>query len=300
MEYTIYTQPAELHKAINMLRGIVAGISTDVSITGTEALELAHWCELHADLENRHPFSEILPVVRNVLEDGIITEDESKDILWVCSSFADSGGYYDAITSTIQFLSGMIHGMMADGKLCDQEITALKAWLDANEFLSGTYPFDELYSLLSCIMADKKIDEDERNLVLSFCSNIVDFKNSFNLVEKDYTDLRKTYSVGGICAICPHIEFEGKVFCFTGDSYKCTRDELKQEIISRGGVFRNNVSGKTDYLVVGDSGNPCWAYACYGRKIEEAMSIRKEGGHVLIVNETDFWDAIYDLDANIT
>ena len=41
-------------------------------------------------------------------------------------------------------------------------------------------------------------------------------------------------------------------------------------------------------------GPPCWAYSCYGRKIEEAMELRKSGAHVQIVNETDFWDAVWD------
>ena len=64
--------------------------------------------------------------------------------------------------------------------------------------------------------------------------------------------------------------------------------------------MRASVSTKTDYLVVGNAGNPCWAYACYGRKIEAAMNLRKEGGKVIIVNETDFWDVIDDLDAGIS
>ena len=51
--------------------------------------------------------------------------------------------------------------------------------------------------------------------------------------------------------------------------------------------------------MVGNSGNPCWAYACYGRKIEEAVTLRKAGAKVVIVNETDFWDAVDDKLAGI-
>lgn len=61
-----------------------------------------------------------------------------------------------------------------------------------------------------------------------------------------------------------------------------------------GGKVRTSVSAKTDYLIVGNAGNPCWAYACYGRKIEQAVSLRKEGVGIMIVNETDFWDAVED------
>lgn len=299
-EYRAFTKPAELHKAINTLRGIIAGITTDTTVDQSEIQELTHWCELHNHLRDRHPFSEILPVVERACEDGVITEDESKDILWVCSSFADSGAYYDAVTSTIQFLSGMIHGIMADGEISDKEVDALNAWIKANDFLSGTYPFDELNSLLSSILEDKKIDEDERNTLLAFFSNIIEFKNSFNLIERDFVDLREKYSVDGICASCPEVVLEGKTFCFTGESYRATRKEIAEVVTQLGGVFRNNVSSKTDYLIVGNAGNPCWAYACYGRKIEEAMELRKNGGHIVIVNETDFWDTVEDLQAGIS
>ncbi len=299
-DYRTFTKPAELHKAINTLRGIVAGISTDKEIGHDEIQELAHWCEVHGYLRDRHPFSEILPIVESSCADGVISENEAKDILWVCSSFADSGAYYDSVTSTIQFLSGMIHGIMADGELQDQEIDMLQAWINANDFLAGTYPFDEINSLLSTIMADRKVDEDERNSLLAFFSNLIEFKNSFNLVEKDFTDLREKYSVDGICASCPEITFQGKIFCFTGESYRGTRKELADVVERLGGTFRGSVSSKTNYLVVGNAGNPCWAYACYGRKIEEAVRLRKEGAGVVIVNETDFWDAVEDISAGIT
>lgn len=298
-DYRMFTKPAELHKAINTLRGIIAGINTDTTVAQSEIQELTHWCELHSHLRDRHPFSEILPVIEHACEDGTITDEESKDILWVCSSFADSGAYYDTVTSTIQFLSGMIHGIMADGEISDKEVSALDSWIKVNDFLSGTYPFDELNSLLGSIMADRKITEDEKNTLLAFFSNIIEFKNSFNLIERDFADLREKYSVDGICASCPEIQLQNKIFCFTGESYRAARKEISDIVTQHGGIFRNSVSNKTDYLIVGNAGNPCWAYACYGRKIEEAVNIRKTGGHIVIVNETDFWDTIDDLDAGI-
>lgn len=298
-EYQKFTKPAEVHKAVNTLRGIVSGIATDTKVTGSEMEELIHWCSVHNHLRDWHPFSEILPVVENACADGIITEEESKDILWLCASFTSRAAYYDEVTSAIQFLSGMIHGIMADGELSDKEIQAIKTWIDDNDFLAGTYPFDEINSLLTSVLADKKISEDERNTLLAFFSNIIEFRNSLNLTEQDFVDLRKEYSVDGICSLCPEIKIEGRTFCFTGESVHGTRKEIYETITRLGGVCRNSVSKKTDYLIVGNCGNPCWAYACYGRKIEEAMTLRKEGGHVVIVNETDFWDTVEDMIAGI-
>ena len=61
-EYRMYTTPAELHKAVNTLHGIVAGITTDRQISEDEINELSHWCLCHANLIDRHPFSELIPL----------------------------------------------------------------------------------------------------------------------------------------------------------------------------------------------------------------------------------------------
>lgn len=297
-EYRQFTKPAELHKAINMLRGIVAGISSSGDVSQSEIEELANWCLLHTALKNRHPFSEIIPVIEKAISDNSIDDEERQNILWLCNNFADNSSYYNIVTSSIQFLHGLIHGIMADSEISDSEIQSLTSWIDTNDYLQGTYPFDELNSLLHAILEDGEISEDERNTLLAFCSNIVDFRDSVNLNAPDFEELRKKYSVAGVCAYCPDISFDGKLFCFTGESYRATRAEMKAEVEALGGAMRPSVTTKTDYLIVGNAGNPCWAYACYGRKIEDAMNIRKDGGKVQIINETDFWDAVWDEQAN--
>lgn len=78
-----------------------------------------------------------------------------------------------------------------------------------------------------------------------------------------------------------------------------TRKEIADIITELGGTCKSGVSKKTDYLIVGNGGNPCWAYSCYGRKIEDAVNLRKSGAHVVIVNETDFWDVVDDILAGI-
>lgn len=298
-DYQKFTRPAELHKAVNTLRGLVAGINSDNGASEAEMAELTHWCELHSHLRDRHPFSELLPVVDAACADGVVTEDEAKDILWLCNNFADNSSYYDMTTSSIQFLSGLVHGIMADGELSNREIAALSSWLNANDFLAGTYPFDEIHGMLCAILADGKITEDERNHLMALFSNILDFTSSLNLNRADFDELREKYSISGICAACPDISFAGKIFCFTGESLRAKRAEIADIIDSLGGTLRSSVSTKTDYLIVGNSGNPCWAYACYGRKIEEAVALRQGGAKVVIVNETDFWDAVDDKTAGI-
>lgn len=297
--YRRFTKPAELHKAVNTLRGLVAGMTADNGLSESEAMELANWCSLHAQLRDRHPFSELIPAVESALQDGVLNDDEIKDILWLCDNITDEVRYYDVVTSSIQYLSGLIHGVMADGTLSDDEIQRLQSWIDDNDFLQGTYPFDEISSLVHTAAADGRISQDERNMLTAFFGTIIDFKDSWNLREPDFAALREKYAVEGICAFCPEIAFSGKTFCFTGKSSVCDRSAIADEIVSLGGIFRSSVSKKTDYLIVGDDGNPCWTYSCYGRKVEEAIALRKAGAGIQIINERDFWDAVRDTKAGI-
>ena len=74
-EYQQYTKPSELHKAVNTLRGLVAGMTTDRIASKEEVDELANWCMAHRHLINRHPFKELIPLIERVYEDGTVTDD---------------------------------------------------------------------------------------------------------------------------------------------------------------------------------------------------------------------------------
>lgn len=295
-DYRKFTKPAELHKAVNTLKGLVAGITTDRNVNDDEFQELINWCIAHSHLVDRHPFSELIPLIKTVCEDGIVTKEEADDVIWLCNNFVSDSNYYNLVTSSLQFLSGLIHGIMADGEITDDEILKLKNWISTNDYLSGSYPFDEIESLLMSILADGKITDDERNMFKAFLSNFIDLTISYNLSEPEMTALREKYSISGICAICQEIDFEDNVFCFTGQSSRAKRSDIAEIIQSHGGRFGNSVTGKTRYLIVGNEGNPCWAFSCYGRKIEEAVARRKNGQMLTIVNELDFWDILDDLD----
>jgi hypothetical protein len=99
----------------------------------------------------------------------------------------------------------------------------------------------------------------------------------------------------GVCAATPAIEFPRRTFCFTGTPKKGTKKDLANATIDQGGLVVGNVRKDLNYLVVGGAGSECWAFACYGRKIEMAMSYRKEGLPIQLVHEFDFWDAVQDL-----
>lgn len=293
--YRQFTTPAELHKAVNTLKGIVAGITTDYKISDDEVNELSHWCLSHAHLRNRHPFKELIPLIESSYEDGIVSSEEAENIVWLCNNFISDSNYYDLVTSSMQFLNGLIHGIMADGKISDSEVYALRNWIETNDYLSGTYPFDEIESLILTILLDGKISSEERDMLSAFLSNFIDMAHSYNLCQADFDSLRKQYSIDGICAVCQEIDFVDNIFCFTGQSLRAKRSEIAEIITSLGGKFNPNITNKTRYLIVGNDGNPCWAFSCYGRKIEDAVNRRKAGQNLSIISEVDFWDIVDDL-----
>jgi NAD-dependent DNA ligase len=294
-DYRIYTSKAELHKAVNSLIGMITGIGIDGVINEDEKSEIINWCNLHGYLTNKFPFSEIIPMVNLILSNNPVEYDDIQDLLWLCNNISSKGEfkeYYDIITSSIQQLEGILQGVLADNELSDEEIIQLAKWIDDHVFLKGTYPFDEVNSLLASTLEDGIITDDERQILFAYFANFVDTRMSYNINEFDIKALQNKYSVSGICAVCPEITFENKTFCFTGASAKGTRNEIAKIIINKGSIFNNNVTKKTDYLIIGGEGNPCWAFSCYGRKVEKAVQLRKEGSTIVIVHENDFWNEI--------
>lgn len=294
-EYRRFMQKEELHKSLNSLVGILSGVVADGHVTEAERNEIQNWYALHKFLINKHPFQEILPLIHGALADGVLEIDEVEDILWLCQHFLDCHSkelYFNLVTNKIQQLEGMLHGIITDGEISDDEIANLSAWLNDNDFLGGVYPFDEVYSLLLAAKEDGIVTADERNMLKAFFATFVDTRESYNIHEDDVAALQKQYSIGGICAVCPEIAIKGKTFCFTGASKRATRSSIAAIISEHGGTYNDRVTTDTDYLIVGADGNPCWAFSCYGRKVEKAVDLRKSGHHIVIVHEYDFWDEV--------
>lgn len=293
--YRQYMGPAEMHKSLNALDGILTGILADGIVNEQESSELQNWYALHEPLIDRQPFKELLPAIRLAFEEDVLDIEEAEGIRWLCERYLDKRQdalYFDGATSAIQQLEGMLHGFIADGKLTDEELAALGRWLAENEQLAGIYPYDEIYSLLVAAQSDGVVTQDERNMLTAFFSTFVDLRESYNLSEGEMQRLQKEYSVGGICAVDPQISFEGKVFCFTGEFAHGKKAFMQHTAEERGAEVSSSVAKRVDYLIVGAEGNDCWAYSCYGRKVEKAVELRKNGHHILIVHENDYWDQL--------
>lgn len=199
--------------------------------------------------------------------------------------------YYDVITAKIQELEGIFHGILSDNKITDTEINQLEKWLLDNEDLVGIYPFDEIESLIVGITEDGKITEKEKDYLKLFMSEFIKENDSKTINFEEINRLKNDITISGVCTINPLVEFKDKQFCFTGISKQYKRKDIEDKIESLGGHYNDNVTKSTNYLIIGQESNPCWAYSCYGRKVEKAVNMRKEGSKISIIKEIDFIDA---------
>jgi hypothetical protein len=293
-DYSIYQSYRESVKALNTLDGILKGINIDKIINGMELEELNFWCECHRNLSGRYPYKEIFPKIKQYTSDGILSKDEYDDLVWLCEKMQDRK-YDGVIKMAAQELHGVIHGVLADNFITEEEAYGLTEWLNSNQILQGIYPYDEIYALLSVVLVDKKLDKAEADMLKAFFSDFVDIRESWNLNKAEIDKLKSQISLPGICTICPEIIFDKKTFCFTGESNRIKRADIAIKIELLGGIYHDSVTHNTDYLIIGNNGNPCWIYSCYGRKVEKAMCMRRDGFPILIVHENDFWDAMMDI-----
>lgn len=289
--YFKFTGRSRLEKSINSLIGVIEGISADSIINKAEIEFLNLWLSEHQELKDCHPYNELLPVVENAIADRILTSDEKQDILWLCEKLR-STEFFDKTTADIQRLHAILGSIAADGIITEAELRGLSDWLSDHEHLKTSWPYEEVGSLITGILSDKKIDNTEQNLLKEFFTEFTSVLDSRTIVSPKLTI---NGNILGLCAVCPEITFSGSKFCFTGTSHKYTRSEFAGLIKRVGGEVVNSVSAKLNYLIIGADGNPCWAYACYGRKVEKAVELRKSGSHLLLVHENDFHDAVADI-----
>lgn len=293
--YRGFTVKAELDKSLHSLEGIMKGISIDQHVNPIEVSELVNWYERHQYLSDVHPLSEIVPVVASALEDNHIDQDEANDILWLCNQFKTDNVYYNAVTSDLQRLQGILHGILADNIITKQELTGLRDWMEQNEHLATAYPYTEISSVICSVLADGIVSDSESLYLKAFFSDFINQRETRNIDWDTISAAKREMSIGGVCATCPDMTIPGSLFCFTGQSSKTSRVGFADIVTSLGGLFNNNVVNSTRYLVVGNEGNPCWAFSCYGRKVEKAVTMRKAGHPVMLVHENDFWDCVADI-----
>lgn len=288
-KYRRFTGPLRRDKALHTFSGLLEGILADGIVTREEIRELNDWIIDNRCFAKDLAFGRLLTAAERAIADGKLDVEEVEDLRWLCASASSASEYFDAVTQEIQVFQGIIHGVLADGKLPEVELRRLIDWVEDNRHLRGCYPITEIESVIASVLADGTISEADEELTKQvfecFCSP------SENYVVRRARERPQQLSVRGVCAVDPEVVIQGRQFCFTGISPVRPRSHLHEMILARGGIPRESVVTDLDYLVVCENVNEAWAFCAYGRKVERAMSMRRAGSKVLVIRERDLLDS---------
>lgn len=282
-----YENKADFEKSLNSLLGIIEGITIDGSINDQEIQFLENWIHDHRINEQNPPYDKLLPLVAEVISDGVITEQELRTIKLTCNSLA-THKYFSTITADIQRLHTLLAGIAADGLVSEAELKGLSKWLAEHSHLENSYPYDEVSNKIAKVLKDNHIDPQEQKELLSLFGEFVSMLD-------DKTITNPTVNDNNLCDKNPHIDFNG-VFCFTGASHKYSRSGFKKVITGLGGKVTEDITTRLNYLVIGNKGQPKWKFGSYGSKIDEAIKLKKNGHPIMIIHEIDLHKAIDAVD----
>jgi NAD-dependent DNA ligase len=173
---------------------------------------------------------------------------------------------------------GMIHGVLADGHLADQEIRYLASFLVANQEFVAEWPFNVLIGRICAVLDDGVVAEEEREDLHRLMLDIIGCKDP---VAERYEKLS--------CALPltrpePEVIFDQNQFVFTGRFVFGTRNRCFQETMLRGAEVADSVTLSTRYLVIGMNSSENWIHSSYGRKIEKAIELSPYG-QIHIISE---------------
>lgn len=181
---------------------------------------------------------------------------------------------------TIDELVGICRGILFDAEVNSAEAQALRDWLLRNADNVDEYPYSILLARLTSALRDGVIDEsEEADLMFALSSFVGGEANG------EFGSESASLSTELPCdSPLPSIDPE-RTFVVTGVFEYGPRATIVEEIERRGGLVKSAVSSRVDYLVIGTIGSRDWMHSSYGRKIEQAIALRKDGAALAIVPE---------------
>lgn len=121
---------------------------------------------------------------------------------------------------------------------------------------------------------------------------------------KQYEDIKIKKSFGGVrfrkidikeiaATVAPaeatDADFKDKIFVFTGELRRLTREQAIARVIAGGGIVKNGVTKKVDVLVNADT--------AITNKVQAALDLQAAGHHIKIVNDDQFMAMLASSDA---
>lgn len=162
----------------------------------------------------------------------------------------------------------LIQAISLDNKISTAEGISLRKWMYENNYLAGYYPFDQIMSVLDCVLEDNIITKEE------FGSMICVIKSLLEPVQ----ELREQIN-----------SVKGKQVCLSGTFSHGQKSDVEKIIIQNGGFIDSSIKKTTDILIIGDSECQAYAFGNYGTKVQKAIEYSNKGHDIKIIKESDYF-----------
>lgn len=268
-------------KALDSLIGICRGILADGVVDPEEQAFLHNWLLEHRSFHRDSDVMDLMDLLDELPDRPSVEElEDLKRILECIVEFRRKPPAN--LVNAINRLLGIVSAIVSDREINDQEIFFLRDWLeevDAALQFKDVWPGNVISERIERILADGAITIAGRADLLAALDSLVG-------------DGAKHGVPSGLSSILDahrpdRIEFENAQFCFTGKFLSGTRKDCESAVMARGATTGSKLTKnqKLQYLVIGTLASRDWVHSSYGRKIEKAQELSREGYPVVILEE---------------
>lgn len=268
-EHVQYISSPMIRKSIMDFYGTIRGIAIDGIIVPEECAYISQWRDENLKYSNQQEISNIIKVIDKILEDGVINEEEMRELITTVEE------YFNEITSSpttiaTQVLNGMLKGISIDNKISTNEGINLRKWLYENNYLKGYFPFDQIMSVLDSVLEDDIITKEESDSVIDIIKSLLE----------PVQELREQIN-----------SVNGKHVCLSGTFSHGQKSDVEKVIIQDGGFIDSSLKKTTDILIIGDSECQAYAFGNYGTKVQKAIDYSNKGYDIKIIKESDYFSS---------
>lgn len=256
---------------INNLYGMIRVIIFEEYITEPQFKLFEEWYYDNKKYNQYLIFHKINLILKKIIYKGYMDASDKKQLLSTVD-YVPISSIYNKKTLKTQVLQGIIKTITADEKVTIEELTHLKDWLQRNDSLKGTYPYDKILKITNEVLESAVMTENKQKELSETFQDII---NPIKTTNEMFT-LNK------------------KIFALSGEFEHGTKEQIISILENKGCIYKSSVSGKMDYLFVGDYGSPAWKYGNIGGKIIKAQKLQENGSKIKIISEKNLFKVIDD------
>lgn len=167
---------------------------------------------------------------------------------------------------------GLLKGVIADGRVCENEARFLLNWFGENPAVAESWPANRLAARLADIRADGQAGEAEQAELRELIAEIV-----------AAIDEGRPSDHGGppLDDDTASVVFVGRSFAFAGRLATAPKAVCEDMVREMGGEIKSEPFSRLDYLVVGFLGAGPWQDSGHGARIRRALELKAQGTQII-------------------